>query len=63
MTANRPFHYPAKNAPLQCGPVRMDALARKFGTPLYVYSGDEVLNRLQMFGTAFAGASTWCAIR
>ncbi len=54
MTANRPFHYPAKNAPMQCGPVRMDALVRKFGTPLYVYSGDEVLNRLQMFGTAFA---------
>src|SRR5450631_2242058 len=33
----------------------MDGLARKFGTPLYVYSGDEVLSRLQMFDTAFAG--------
>jgi diaminopimelate decarboxylase len=33
----------------------MDSLARKFGTPLYVYSTDEILTRLAMFGAAFAG--------
>ncbi len=33
----------------------MDSLARKFGTPLYVYSADEILARLAMFGAAFAG--------
>ena len=33
----------------------MDSLARKFGTPLYVYSADQILTRLAMFGAAFAG--------
>ena len=33
----------------------MDSLVRKFGTPLYVYSADEILARLAMFGAAFAG--------
>jgi diaminopimelate decarboxylase len=55
VTPNRPFLYPEKNAPLHCGPVRMDALARRFGTPLYVYSADEILSRLGMFGAAFDG--------
>jgi len=32
----------------------MDSLVRKFGTPLYVYSADEILGRLEMFGKAFA---------
>jgi diaminopimelate decarboxylase len=40
---------------VHCGMLRMDSLARKFGTPLYVYSGDEILGRLAMFGEAFAG--------
>jgi diaminopimelate decarboxylase len=55
LNANRPFHYPEKNAALQCGDVRMGSLARKFGTPLYVYSADQILARLAMFGEAFAG--------
>ncbi len=33
----------------------MDSLARKFGTPLYVYSADEILGRLDMFAAAFKG--------
>jgi len=33
----------------------MGSLARKFGTPLYVYSADQILARLAMFGEAFAG--------
>jgi diaminopimelate decarboxylase len=34
----------------------MDSLVRKFGTPLYVYSADEILARLAMFGAAFAAS-------
>jgi diaminopimelate decarboxylase len=33
----------------------MESLVRKFGTPLYVYSADEILARLAMFIAAFAG--------
>jgi diaminopimelate decarboxylase len=49
----RPFNYPGKNAPLACGEVPLDALAKKYGTPLYVYSADNLLYRLQLFTEAF----------
>ncbi|HZD50344.1 MAG TPA: diaminopimelate decarboxylase [Silvibacterium sp.] len=49
----RPFVYPSKNAPLACGEVSLDALAKKYGTPLYVYSADNLLYRLQLFTEAF----------
>ncbi len=49
----RPFIYPGKNAPLACGEVSLDALARKYGTPLYVYSADNLLYRFQLFTEAF----------
>jgi diaminopimelate decarboxylase len=32
----------------------MESLAKKFGTPLYIYSADQILERLQMFQAAFA---------
>jgi diaminopimelate decarboxylase len=32
----------------------MESLAKKFGTPLYVYSADQILERLEMFQAAFA---------
>lgn len=38
-----------------CGEVALDALAKKFGTPLYVYSGDHIRYRLRLFAEAFAG--------
>ena len=38
----RPFIHPSKNAPLACGEVPLDALAKKYGTPLYVYSADNL---------------------
>jgi diaminopimelate decarboxylase len=54
-TSSRPFHHPRSGAPLFCDGVSLEALARKFGTPLYVYSASQIAERLQMFATAFAG--------
>jgi diaminopimelate decarboxylase len=51
----RPFTYPRAGASLQCGKVSLDALARRFGTPLYVYSADQIVERLGMFQDALAG--------
>ncbi len=33
----------------------MESLARKFGTPLYVYSGSHITQRLRLFQRAFSG--------
>ena len=54
----RPFIHPRKSAPLACGEVPLDALAKKYGTPLYVYSADHLLYRLQLFTEAFLGQPT-----
>jgi len=51
----RPFVSSGKYSPLACGDVSLDALAKKFGTPLYVYSGDHIRYRLGLFTRAFAG--------
>jgi len=51
----RPFHFPDKHSPLHCGEVSVSTLAKKFGTPLYLYSADQILQRLQLFATAFSG--------
>ena len=53
----RPFVYPGKQAALACGDVPLDALAKKYGTPLYVYFADHLLYRLQLFTQAFAKQS------
>ena len=50
----RPFVYPPAKRTLYCGKVSLESLARKFGTPLYVYSADQIAERLQLFQTAFA---------
>jgi diaminopimelate decarboxylase len=39
---------------LHCGAVSLETLAKKFGTPLYVYSAGQIVERLQMFQSAFA---------
>lgn len=49
----RPFSY-LPDGPLACGPVSLAALARRYGTPLYVYSADQILERLELFHRAFA---------
>ena len=55
ISSSRPFHYPEPNSALHCGKVSLETLARKFGTPLYVYSADQIIERLQLFQQAFAG--------
>src|ERR1700678_3904177 len=50
----RPFSHPRPDASLHCGAVSRETLAKKFGTPLYVYSADQIIERLQMFQAAFA---------
>ena len=51
----RPFQHPRPGAPLHCGGVSLEALARDHGTPLYVYSADQILERLNLFHDALAG--------
>jgi diaminopimelate decarboxylase len=40
---------------LCCGPVSLESLARRHGTPLYVYSADQIVERLGLFQEALAG--------
>ena len=51
----RPFVYSGKSSPLACGEVTLDALAKRYGTPLYVYSADHIRHRFSLFTQAFAG--------
>jgi diaminopimelate decarboxylase len=54
-TSLRPFHHPRPGAPLYCDQVSLEDLARKFGTPLYVYSACQIAERLLLFQQALAG--------
>jgi len=57
--ASRPFHYQSRT--LRCDGVALDALAERFGTPLYVYSAGQIRQRFGLFQQAFAGrAATIC---
>jgi diaminopimelate decarboxylase len=51
----RPFHHPQPGSALHCGKVSLEALAKQHGTPLYVYSADQIVERLEMFQLALAG--------
>ena len=51
--ASRPFHY--QNRALRCDGVALDVLAEQFGTPLYVYSAEQIRRRFGLFQQAFAG--------
>jgi diaminopimelate decarboxylase len=59
-TANpRPFVY--RNRTLHCDGASLTSLAEKYGTPLYVYSAEQITQRLQLFEHAFANrAHTIC---
>jgi diaminopimelate decarboxylase len=48
----RPFTY--KSRTLTCDQTPLPALAAEHGTPLYVYSQTQILERLQLFQSAFA---------
>ena len=54
-TSSRPFDYPQPGSALHCGRVSLEALARRFGTPLYVYSADQIAERLALFQAALVG--------
>jgi diaminopimelate decarboxylase len=53
-TSYRPFHHEGARGALNCDGVPLETLARKFGTPLYVYSANQIVERLEMFQYAFA---------
>jgi diaminopimelate decarboxylase len=52
--SGRPFHYPKSKSELHCERVSLRSLARKYGTPLYVYSAGQILDRYRLFSKAFA---------
>jgi diaminopimelate decarboxylase len=54
-TSSRPFHHPQPGSALYCGRVSLETLARRFGTPLYVYSADQIAERLGHFQRTLAG--------
>jgi diaminopimelate decarboxylase len=56
--APRPFRYiPVSGEPaeLRCGSVKLSDLAARFGTPLYVYSADDIRDRVGMLTREFTG--------
>ena len=50
---DRPFRYPKKKSGLHCEDVSLARLAKKYGTPLYVYSAGQILDRYRLFSDAF----------
>jgi diaminopimelate decarboxylase len=48
----RPFVY--RNRTLHCDGADLTTLAEKYGTPLYVYSAEQITHRFQLFQQAFA---------
>ena len=48
----RPFVY--RNRILHCDGADLTTLAEKYGTPLYVYSAEQITHRFQLFQQAFA---------
>lgn len=53
MISTRPFAHPDARSPLFCDGVSLDTLAKKYGTPLYIYSANQILHRLRLFAGAF----------
>ncbi len=53
--AFRPFQRSGAHGALYCDGVSLETLGRKYETPLYVYSADQIVERLEMFQRAFKG--------
>ena len=51
--APRPFRY--FDSQLCCGSVKLSDLATQFGTPLYIYSADDIRDRVAMLTREFSG--------
>ncbi|HTM18011.1 MAG TPA: diaminopimelate decarboxylase [Terracidiphilus sp.] len=54
-SSSRPFRASGPRGMLYCDRISLEALARQYGTPLYVYSADQIVERLRLFQNAFAG--------
>jgi diaminopimelate decarboxylase len=57
LISTRPFAHPDAHSPLACDGVSLETLAKKYGTPLYVYSAGQILHRLDLFAKAFESMS------
>ncbi len=53
MSSGRPFGADAETGEWSCGSVSLTALAEEFGTPLYVYAADQIVQRVEFFRDAF----------
>jgi len=51
--SDHPFVYPKNKTVLHCENVSLVSLGKKYGTPLYVYSAGQILNRYRLFSNAF----------
>jgi diaminopimelate decarboxylase len=49
----RPFQRSGVSGALFCDGVSLETLVRKYGTPLYVYSAKQIVERLELFQRAF----------
>lgn len=54
LNTDRPFFYPGPKSAMQCDGISLEALAKKYGTPLYVDSARHIRGRFAMFERAFA---------
>jgi diaminopimelate decarboxylase len=52
--SGRPFRYPKNKSQLHCEDVSLVGLAKRYGTPLYVYSAGQIRDRYRLFSDAFA---------
>ena len=52
--SSRPFHLAGARAALFCDGVSLEVLAKQYDTPLYVYSANQIAERLKLFQAAFA---------
>jgi diaminopimelate decarboxylase len=57
LISTRPFAHPDARSPLACDGVSLELLAKRYGTPLYVYSAGQILHRLRLFAEAFQSIS------
>ena len=54
IASSQPFQSLLPKGDLSCGRVSLSSLAKRHGTPLYVYSGDQIIQRLSLFQHAFS---------
>jgi diaminopimelate decarboxylase len=54
-TPARPFKRHSAAGLLKCGEVSLETLAKRHGTPLYVYSADQICERFRLFQKALKG--------